>query len=659
MKLLNILIFLMSIELFSNSINNPISFNDSLYYLKPSSEIDFLITDIPNIDSLIEFENRLQESNKLVPQFYGIAFNYNIELSNNGTWDTLTNGDRIWRYHIVCPDAFTINIVLENLFLTENSHISFYSEDKKSLLGPYTNRINRKHGIFSSHLVEGESIFIELFEPKQDFGKSRFVISKIVYGYKDIIKNEKNKTQLLSSASCNVNANCPAGYNYCREKYSVARLVEPTSSGLWAFCTGSLINNVRNNYTPYFLTAFHCADIIRNLELSTSEKNNLVYWSFQFGYMKEYCNGSINSPTYEYSGSDFRSGWASTDFLLVELQEQPNPGETNFKDVFYSGWDRSGDTPSNVTALHHPVGDYMKTSKDSDEPTTWTNYWVIENWDSGTTESGSSGCPLFNENNKIIGQNLGQLPAVLDPVELPCEVNKETIFGKLSLSWNGGGTPSTRLKDWLDPDDTGVEVLDGIYTPNLRFGQHTSSGQNHHYYAYSDHVIGSSQYSSYVVESSATLTLQAGREIVIKPCTYIKEGSEFHAFIQPPDCDDIVLLSHKWSDHNPNVCSTYPKDVITDRERENLLIQSSKLTLSPNPTTGDATAKVEINKKSICSLTLFDNLGNEVITIFKNKELMRGVYEFDIETSRLSSGVYFCILRIDNTMQTQKLVFLK
>jgi subtilisin-like proprotein convertase family protein len=32
----------------------------------------------------------------------------------------------------------------------------------------------------------------------------------------------------------------------------------------------------------------------------------------------------------------------------------------------------------------------------------------------------------------------------------------------VDVSWTGGGTPSTRLSDWLDPEDTGVTFVDGV-----------------------------------------------------------------------------------------------------------------------------------------------------------------------------------------------------
>ena len=39
------------------------------------------------------------------------------------------------------------------------------------------------------------------------------------------------------------------------------------------------------------------------------------------------------------------------------------------------------------------------------------------------------------------------------------------LSGWFAKSWNGNGTPATRLKDWLDPLSTGVKTLGGTATP--------------------------------------------------------------------------------------------------------------------------------------------------------------------------------------------------
>ena len=39
------------------------------------------------------------------------------------------------------------------------------------------------------------------------------------------------------------------------------------------------------------------------------------------------------------------------------------------------------------------------------------------------------------------------------------------IYGQFHLSWDYGTNPQRRLKDWLDPNNTGAQFVDGIPVP--------------------------------------------------------------------------------------------------------------------------------------------------------------------------------------------------
>lgn len=67
----------------------------------------------------------------------------------------------------------------------------------------------------------------------------------------------------------------------------------------------------------------------------------------------------------------------------------------------------------------------------------------VIDWDEGTTEGGSSGSPLFNPNFRIIGQLQGGCAA--------CGNHLADFYGRLPVSWLGGGISSSRLSNWLDP----------------------------------------------------------------------------------------------------------------------------------------------------------------------------------------------------------------
>jgi len=60
-------------------------------------------------------------------------------------------------------------------------------------------------------------------------------------------------------------------------------------------------------------------------------------------------------------------------------------------------------------------------------------------------------------NHKIIGQLYGGVSACGNPRNQMWDV-----YGAFYISWDSGSTKETRLKDWLDPDGTGVMEVEGM-----------------------------------------------------------------------------------------------------------------------------------------------------------------------------------------------------
>jgi hypothetical protein len=223
-----------------------------------------------------------------------------------------------------------------------------------------------------------------------------------------------------------------------------------------SLCSGALINNTENDGTPYFLTAEHC-----------TVGENASTFSFLFGWISPSTScatvsGSQSGPmNMTISGSTKRAEYAPSDFSLLEINQSIPTGW----DRVFAGWDRSGTIPDFTVAIHHPGGDVMKFARDNQAPDK-INYsnplyvWEIKDafggWDLGITEPGSSGSPLFDQNGRIIGQEVGGQSA--------CSLTVSTtdnglgdIFGRMDTNWTGGGQSVSRASDWLDPN--GTEVL--------------------------------------------------------------------------------------------------------------------------------------------------------------------------------------------------------
>jgi hypothetical protein len=153
------------------------------------------------------------------------------------------------------------------------------------------------------------------------------------------------------------------------------------------------------------------------------------------------------------NGANYRAAWYSTDFALFELTSTAVSSNTN---LTWLGWDKSGDTPSTGTIIHHPMGDVMKISQDYDTlikndstiyfdngaPITPYTHWELE-LDSGVVIYGSSGSPLLDSYKRLIGQVHSGRNVTCPPQITRC--------GCFHLSWTGDGSNDGRLSNWLNP----------------------------------------------------------------------------------------------------------------------------------------------------------------------------------------------------------------
>ncbi len=403
----------------------------------------FSIVTMPGIDTqrLIE-EDRENEQIPGTPFRYGYNFDVNYNLSNSGTWETLSDGSRVWRLAVRSSDAVSINLAFKDFYMPKGATFFVYNLGKNTIYGAFTELNNTEDGYFATTPTYGSTTVLEYYEPVYSKDQGRITLHKVTHAYKDIFGYNS-----VLEEPCNININCPIGSPWVEQKRANTRITFSQGAGSF-LCSGSLMNTTLGDRQPYYLYAEHCA---------TDNYSTIVFY---FNYENPTCIGTLGSLAQTMTGATMKAANFDTDFRLVLLNQQV-PAAYN---AYFNGWDRSNTQPVNQTAIHHPGGAVKKISVDNQPANTVTGFggrltngfWLVV-WDEGMTEGGSSGCPIYDQNKRVIGQNLGGTPANCNN---PQSVQK--YFGKLSSSWAHGGSAGNQLKDWLDPNNTGALTVDGI-----------------------------------------------------------------------------------------------------------------------------------------------------------------------------------------------------
>ncbi len=420
-----------------------------LAYTTADDGVQLLTTPALRVQQLVDQHIVNHQSGR--PLRFAEAFLLGRSASEVGTWTTEANGDEVWRLRIETPEAKSINLGFSKYRMPVGGNLVISSGDKSQSIRPFTADDNDDHGELWTPIIDGDNVLIEARVPAGKRASLQLELQAINAAFVDF----NDPFAGVRSGACNVDVVCPEGDNWRDEIKSVGAW---TLSGVDQ-CSGALVNNARNDGTPFFLTANHC---ISNPALAASV---VVYWNFENSTCRVPGSPASGGPgdgvrTQFNSGAILRANRSASDFSLLELDDPINPDH----DLFWSGIDATGATPNSTVAIHHPGVDEKRISFENDPltisaylgaPGSGTTHWRVFDWDLGTTEGGSSGSPIYSPHpdRRIIGQLHGGFAA--------CGNDLEDWYGRVSVSWAEGGTAPTQLRSWLDPDNTGTLVIDG------------------------------------------------------------------------------------------------------------------------------------------------------------------------------------------------------
>ena len=421
------------------------------------------LRDMSQVDTaaLLAEDARRERAGVPVPTRYATIQPAAFSPDGSGTWEELADGSRLWRLRIASPEALSLSLGLSRFELPEGAALWIHDPEGAQVQGPYTSADRNTDGGLWTAMVLGDEMVVELQLPAGVQRESVLEISSVIHGYRFF--GEPETTALAKRGACNVNVVCPEGDRWRDQIRSVA-LITFTSGGDPYICSAQLVNNTAEDNTPYLLTAQHC------INAPDVAPTVVAYWNYQSPDCDDLAGGSLadnqSGATFVASSPFPSSTQTGSDFALVELDEQP---DVDF-DVYFAGWDARQNPPQSSVCIHHAIGTSDNTdgeksiSIDSDPATVTSylqdispgdgNYLRVADWDVGTTEAGSSGACLFDEAS-------GLCVGTLSGGRAACDNDLPDWFGRFSRQYTGGGTPETRLSDWLDPLGTGALFLLG------------------------------------------------------------------------------------------------------------------------------------------------------------------------------------------------------
>ncbi|MBY8964870.1 trypsin-like peptidase domain-containing protein [Algiphilus sp. NNCM1] len=364
---------------------------------------------------------------------------------SDGAWDMPQPGQARWRLLVQSPGAKSLSLELARFSGAPDAHLYLRHPLTDVTQGPYTLDDVNADGTMSTAMVFGDQAIIEVLLPASQRADLVLDIEGVMHGHRDIRKIQENFGE---SQSCNIDVACPQGDAWRQQIRSVVGLTFRVGTE-GAFCTGNLTNNTRQDGAPLVLTAHHC--LLRANNAGTV----VAYWNFE----REACGaGAPRDLTESDNGAILLSTQSASDHTLIRLQDRP-PATVN---AFFTGWDATGDSVSDGASIHHPSGDVKKislftTPLRKDQVTIegqTVDAWVVR-WTQGTTEQGSSGAGIWNNEGRMVGVLFGGGASCADR-------NASDFYGRMEGAWLGEQTRDSQLCIHLAPDGADTLRLDGL-----------------------------------------------------------------------------------------------------------------------------------------------------------------------------------------------------
>ncbi|AZA92270.1 Protease 1 precursor [Chryseobacterium nakagawai] len=464
---------------------------NNLPLLQLKEKIKAFETDGVNNQQIIDEVAGLKDKDYINQNIYGKAIYREINIADDNNRIEY-DGRYYYLYKVKSSDAKALQIYFKKYLLPKDSKLFLYAENG-FILGEFNDKNNpdpKNKGLeFGTQPIPGNTFYIELSYPVDSNNKPLLVTEKVIHSFTDFYGGVYG-----TAGNCHKNIAC--GFtidNKSRNIKSVGLMLYPiyqwgTNTHKYsASCSGNLMNNTAQNGEPYFLTAAHC--------IGYEAANNNINWSTElitlFNYEALSCTSNgTDAPAALSNNSVFgctlltQSPATSLDYALIKLNTTAS-ALAQYK-ICYAGWDNNPNAysvnPTNAYSVHHPQGDVKKISIVQELnpvmsnqpilqsglfgyyavpwPTNTSGTFLQNSWRNGIVEKGSSGSPLFNSSDRLIGS----LSTGPDPNHFNCN-NPDIYSNKWFTYYSRFSNNYYTMSPWLNPNGANVQSI-GPYCPS-------------------------------------------------------------------------------------------------------------------------------------------------------------------------------------------------
>jgi lysyl endopeptidase len=358
--------------------------------------------------------------------------------ATSGEWLDLADGGGLWALDVVSADALALRLHFVDVALPVGAELAIYVP-RADGVGAEGQVLSYKAGgvrpDFLSPTLFSERVRVEYRRPAGDNSTALpFRMVDVRHAYRDPL-SPLPKTGLEKAAGpCHNDISCFPDFGFTGNAVGLVNI-----AGVGA-CTGTLLNSLNGDFTPYFLTANHCLD--NGFDASNSD----FYWFYQTNFCGAAPPSLASRPV--SSGATLVSTGSASDYTLLLVEGALPTGLT------WAGWTSSAaSTGTPGVAIHHPSADFKRISfGDKDSGSVCTPFgsasnFITVNWTDGPTEPGSSGSGLFRENTQQLFGTLTGGPSACGNESFDCYGAFTAHYTKIKNSLKGGSDDSSEQND--------------------------------------------------------------------------------------------------------------------------------------------------------------------------------------------------------------------